>query len=39
MEGITIRGKALREHFEVINHKEAISYVEDIVKNKENLTE
>ncbi len=39
MEGITVGGKALREHFEVINHKEAISYVEGIVKNREKLTE
>ena len=26
--GLTIGGKSLREHFEVINHKEAIDYVE-----------
>ena len=26
--GLTIGGKSLREHFEVINHKEAIEYVE-----------
>lgn len=30
-EGITIGGKALREHLEAINHKEAILLVEDIV--------
>ncbi|MFH0736213.1 MAG: Fic family protein [bacterium] len=39
MEGITIGGKSIREHFEVINHREAILYVEDIIKNKEPLTE
>lgn len=32
-DGITIgKGKTLKEHLEVINHKEAIDYVEDIVK-------
>lgn len=39
LEGITIGGKTLREHLEVINHKEAILYVEEIVKNEEPLTE
>jgi len=39
LEGITIGGKTLREHLEVINHKEAIEYVEDIVKNQEPFTE
>lgn len=32
-DGITIgKGKTLKEHLEVINHKEAIDYIEDIVK-------
>ena len=39
MEGITVGGKSLREHFEVINHREAIAYIEEIVKNNEPLTE
>ncbi len=39
LEGITIGGKTLKEHLEVINHKEAILYVEDIVKKKENFSE
>lgn len=39
LEGITVGGKTLREHLEVINHKEAILYVEDIVKNNEALSE
>ena len=30
--GITIKGKSLREHFEAINHKEAIVFVEDVLK-------
>jgi Fic family protein len=39
LEGITIGGKPMREHFEVINHKEAIDYVEAIVQNQEGLSE
>jgi len=38
-DGITIGGKTLKEHLEVINHKEAILYVEEIVKNNEPLSE
>ena len=30
-DGLTIGGKRLQEHFEVINHSEAISYIEDQV--------
>ena len=33
-EGLTISGKSMREHLEVINHQEAISYIKHlIVKN------
>lgn len=39
LEGITVGGKSLREHFEVINHKEAVLYVEELISNKEPLTE
>jgi Fic family protein len=39
LEGITIGGKTLSEHFEAINHREAIHFVEELVKNKENLSE
>src|SRR5699024_6245247 len=39
LEGITIGGKTLKEHLEVINHREAIAYVEAIVQKKENLSE
>jgi Fic family protein len=39
LEGITIGGKSMREHLEVINHKEAIIYVEDIVQRQEKLSE
>jgi Fic family protein len=36
--GLTVGGKSLREHFEVTNHKDAIQYVEDLVKNTEPIT-
>ena len=39
LEGITIGGKSLNEHFEAINHHEAINYVESIVSGKEPLSE
>jgi Fic family protein len=39
LEGITIGGKTLREHLEVINHRDAILYVEEIIKDNEFLTE
>ena len=39
LEGITIGGKSMREHFEAINHQEAIFYVEDLVSSDEPFTE
>lgn len=39
LEGITIGGKTMREHFEAINHKEAILYVEELVSDKIPLSE
>lgn len=39
LEGITVGGKTLREHLEVINHREAILYLEEIVKKNEPLSE
>lgn len=39
LEGITVGGKTMREHLEVINHSEAIRYVEDIVHNEEPFSE
>ena len=38
-EGFTIGGKSLREHFEVINHQEAIEYVESLASNNYVLRE
>ncbi|MBU4245894.1 MAG: Fic family protein [Nanoarchaeota archaeon] len=37
--GLTIKGKSLREHFEAINHKNAIAHLESIAGNKESITE
>lgn len=34
-KGITIGGKSLREHFEIVNHKEAIDYIKDLVQKEE----
>lgn len=39
LEGITVGGKSLREHFEATNHRDAILYVEDIVSKVEPLSE
>src|SRR5699024_6686813 len=39
LEGITVGGKTLQEHLEVINHQDAIFYVEDIVRSEEPLSE
>lgn len=39
-DGITIgKGKSLKEHLEVINHKEAIDYVDDIVSKNIDISE
>ena len=39
LEGITVGGKSLREHFEAINHRNAILYVEELVAGQEPLSE
>lgn len=39
-DGITVgKGKSLREHLEVINHKEAIDYVENLIKENADISE
>ena len=38
-DGITVGGKSMREHLEAINHKEALLVSEEIVKNREVLSE
>ena len=39
LEGITVGGKTLREHLEVVNHRDAILLLEDIVQRAEPLSE
>ena len=39
LEGITVGGKSMREHFEAINHREAIAWVESIVGRQEPFSE
>ncbi|MCW5201401.1 Fic family protein [Desulfobulbus sp. US4] len=37
--GITIGGKTVNEHFEVVNHKNGIDFIKSLVEKKESLTE
>ena len=39
LEGITIGGKTIRDHLEAINHEYAINYLEELIKNKTNISE
>ena len=39
LEGITVGGKTMREHLEVINHRDAISFVEEIVRKEDLLSQ
>ena len=39
LEGITVGGKTLTEHLEVINHEKAILYLDDLVKDNRPITE
>ena len=39
LEGITIGGKTMREHLEAINHKEAIEFLEELIKDNSELSE
>jgi Fic family protein len=38
-EGITIKGKTLKEHLEITNHHDAIEFVEKLAKDKTNFNE
>jgi Fic family protein len=38
-EGVTIGGKPLKHHLEAIGHRDAYYYVEDLIKNKEPISE
>ena len=37
-EGFTIKGKSLREHFEAVNHQEAIEFIESLANPNYKLT-
>lgn len=39
LEGMTIGGKTMREHLEVINHRDAIDFLEEVVQKEERLNE
>ena len=39
LEGITVGGKTMREHLEVINHRDAIGFVEEIVRKEDPLSQ
>ena len=39
LEGVTVGGKTLKEHLEAINHEKAILYLDDLVKEKNPITE
>lgn len=38
-EGITVAGKTIREHLEAVNHKEAIQYLHEIVRDDVDVSE
>ncbi|MGM9849686.1 MAG: Fic family protein [Bacilli bacterium] len=39
LEGITVGGKSIKEHLEVINHEKAILFLDDLVNDKEIINE
>jgi len=39
LEGITVGGKSIKEHLEVINHEKAILYLEDLAKDNIPISE
>jgi len=39
LDGIAVGGKTLKDHFEAINHRNAIYYVEDIIRKEEPFSE
>lgn len=38
-EGVTIKGRSLREHFEAKNHGKAIAHLESLIQEKSDITE
>lgn len=39
LEGITVGGKSVREHLETLNHREAILFLEELIKKDSKLSE
>jgi len=39
LEGITVGGKSVKEHLEVTNHRDAIYFLMELIKEKDKLTE
>lgn len=39
LEGITVGGKSIKEHLEAINHEKSILYLNDLVKENNQITE
>ena len=39
LEGITVGGKSIKEHLEVINHEQAILFLDELVKDNKPITE
>ena len=39
LEGITIGGKSVKEHLEAINHENAIEYLDELTKDKSEISE
>lgn len=39
LSGITVGGKSIKEHLEIINYEKAIQYLYELVNNKETITE
>lgn len=39
LEGITVGGKSVREHLEIVNHSDAIVFLEQIIQTDDPLTE
>lgn len=37
LEGITVGGRTMREHLEAMNHREAIGFVEELVRAKQGI--
>lgn len=39
LEGITVGGKTIKEHLEIINHQDAIDYLQELIKDNKKISE